>query len=1114
MKHFLMILAILWLSACQVKKDDSAASTTTTAASNAYVIVTESGGTNVTEGGAADTYTISLSAQPASTVSISVKNLDGQLMVMPATLVFTAANWSTPQTVTVSAIDDAIAEGPHTAMISQKVIGGDINFRNVAIPDVVVQITDNDAPDFVYLQSNGTTEVTEGGAADTIQIKLSMQPLSDVNVTIAIDEPTQVNANMSSLTFTAANWNVLQTVYLTAVDDVVAEDTETFVVTLTTSSGQASYNNLTHTVNGAVYDNDKILYVNINNAPGGDGRTWNTAYKELFDALSAAGSGQQIWVAQGTYSPSTSGRTSALDLKSGVKVYGGFVGGETMLTARNSATNTTILSGLYFNYHVVRAVNVTGSVLDGFTIEKGQANSGTSPDERGAGLYVAGSDITLTNIQIRNNTATYGAGIYCTTNGKITMTGGSVAGNAADNVGGGLYLNNCANSFISGVQFIGNTTSTTDQTRGGGALIIYGSDNVQLSNDFFGTIASPNTSTQRGGAIECEGSNNLLIAASTFEANTGAYYGGAVALTSCSNTKIYRSEFTGNTGKAAGALLVETSTGVVIADSVFKSNRDTTDGAGAIYFNNSDGSSVINSYFFQNSAARAGAILLQVGGSYTVTGSNFEENSATGTSGGGAIWSEQPLTLENSRFYKNAATSTAADGGALILSGTTANGSVISRALFDQNSAGSTTGTGGAIDTNDTDNITIRDSQFTKNKADQGGAIHILNGSPTQITNANFYQNQANLGGTYQRGGAIYIEAAGAGIYTTGVTLKHTTFANNNAVTGGAFSFHDNTGTNDDRVRVFLYNSILWGNTASSGSQIEGKITDGASTFTIDSIAIQGGNPVPGSVIVVTPATSSVFSISAIDPEFVDLANGILRLSNSSPYYNTANVTFTDPFDFDGSVRTGFSHSLGVMEGLYGNIPAFYALAEGASSSAITLPSGYTASSPDLSKFTVSGNVIQTINDCHRDFFLLRDLRMTKTGSPDKALRFAITDDDATGGYCTSVIEAGGKSEITEGSSTTFDLMLTAAPASDVKINVTPDSQVTVDKATLTFTAANWAVPQKVTITAVDDAVVDPGGTGRHRAFVAMAIDPATQDTNYASLVTLKGVSVTIIDND
>ncbi|MCP4966748.1 MAG: hypothetical protein GY926_16165, partial [bacterium] len=112
-----------------------------------------------------------------------------------------------------------------------------------------------------------------------------------------------------------------------------------------------------------------------------DGSSWTAAFPELFDALAVANSGDEIWVASGTYYP-TAGvdRSVSLTLVSGVSVYGGFDATETERSARDHATNVTILSGdidqngvrdFANSYHVLRGAD--GAILDGFTITKGNA---------------------------------------------------------------------------------------------------------------------------------------------------------------------------------------------------------------------------------------------------------------------------------------------------------------------------------------------------------------------------------------------------------------------------------------------------------------------------------------------------------------------------------------------------------------------------------------------------------------------------------------------------------------------------------------------------------------------------------------------------------------------
>ena len=69
----------------------------------------------------------------------------------------------------------------------------------------------------------------------------------------------------------------------------------------------------------ASVDAQTIIHVDDGAPPGGDGTTWATAYDSLYDAMAAAQSGDQIWVAGGTY-------VGNFTLTLGVELYGGFAG--------------------------------------------------------------------------------------------------------------------------------------------------------------------------------------------------------------------------------------------------------------------------------------------------------------------------------------------------------------------------------------------------------------------------------------------------------------------------------------------------------------------------------------------------------------------------------------------------------------------------------------------------------------------------------------------------------------------------------------------------------------------------------------------------------------------
>jgi predicted outer membrane repeat protein len=87
-------------------------------------------------------------------------------------------------------------------------------------------------------------------------------------------------------------------------------------------------------------------YVDQGAEGANDGSSWTHAWVDLQDALGAAVSGDQIWVARGVYTPSATGnRFVEFRVPTGVQLYGGFTGTEARIEERDASANPTVLSG-------------------------------------------------------------------------------------------------------------------------------------------------------------------------------------------------------------------------------------------------------------------------------------------------------------------------------------------------------------------------------------------------------------------------------------------------------------------------------------------------------------------------------------------------------------------------------------------------------------------------------------------------------------------------------------------------------------------------------------------------------------------------------------------------
>ncbi|MBV6626142.1 MAG: S8 family serine peptidase [Rivularia sp. (in: Bacteria)] len=230
--------------------------------------VTESeGNTTVTEAGSTDTFTVVLDTQPTDDVVISITNPDTtEATVSSNSLTFTAANWDTAQTVTVTGVDDNLVDGNQTTPLTLSVdaANSDDNFDSLANQTVNVITIDDDSAGFTVTESDGNTTVTEAGSTDTFTVVLDTQPTDDVVISITNPDTTEATVSSNSLTFTAANWDTAQTVTVTGVDDNLVDGNQTTPLTLSVDAANSddNFDSLANqTVNVITVDDDVNIQI-------------------------------------------------------------------------------------------------------------------------------------------------------------------------------------------------------------------------------------------------------------------------------------------------------------------------------------------------------------------------------------------------------------------------------------------------------------------------------------------------------------------------------------------------------------------------------------------------------------------------------------------------------------------------------------------------------------------------------------------------------------------------------------------------------------------------------------------------------------------------------------
>ncbi len=213
---------------------------------------------NVSEDGTTATYDINLNSQPTAEVTVQVNVDDGQTTTKPPSLTFDATNWDTQKTVTVYAVDDALAEGKHNGKITHSISSSDPNYvpDQFAIDDVAVIVEDNDSPGVII--DPLTLDISEDGTTGTYDVSLGSEPTAEVTVQVNVDDG-QTTTKPPYLTFDATNWDTKRTVTVYAVDDDIVEGAHTGTLVHSITSDDPNYNPdmfAIDSVEASIQDND------------------------------------------------------------------------------------------------------------------------------------------------------------------------------------------------------------------------------------------------------------------------------------------------------------------------------------------------------------------------------------------------------------------------------------------------------------------------------------------------------------------------------------------------------------------------------------------------------------------------------------------------------------------------------------------------------------------------------------------------------------------------------------------------------------------------------------------------------------------------------------------
>lgn len=196
------------------------------------------------EAGQDATFEVVLLSEPTGNVVIPIESADNS-EGRPSTnqLTFTPANWSVPQTVTITGVDEFVDDGDQNYEVEfGPVQSSDLQYSNYSIDELQYVNLDDDVAAVVV--SETSLQTNENGETDQFDVQLGSQPISNVTVDLHVSDESEALLSSSVVEFTPSNWNVPQTITVTGQNDQVADGDTPFVITATPSSGDSNFASL------------------------------------------------------------------------------------------------------------------------------------------------------------------------------------------------------------------------------------------------------------------------------------------------------------------------------------------------------------------------------------------------------------------------------------------------------------------------------------------------------------------------------------------------------------------------------------------------------------------------------------------------------------------------------------------------------------------------------------------------------------------------------------------------------------------------------------------------------------------------------------------------------
>jgi len=177
----------------------------------AIVLDKQSLGT-ITEGGQT-TFKVNLAYDPGGSTLVTLSSDNPGSVGVPASVAFGSNDYSTPKTVTVTALEDDDANP----------VDATITLANAAAPvqpKVTVHVNDNDTLG-LELDQAGPLSITENTSTN-VRVRLTAKPDQSVTVTANVPVGQPLGATPGQVSFAPAEWNTYKSISLGALDDANA----------------------------------------------------------------------------------------------------------------------------------------------------------------------------------------------------------------------------------------------------------------------------------------------------------------------------------------------------------------------------------------------------------------------------------------------------------------------------------------------------------------------------------------------------------------------------------------------------------------------------------------------------------------------------------------------------------------------------------------------------------------------------------------------------------------------------------------------------------------------------------------------------------------------------